>query len=84
MSISAPGGSFGLVLGLHGSGSDGSKEVDEVEDEEEEEKEEEAMPGSGGGLELKMEFCFDCLGLLGEVWQCLSLSLSVICTEISA
>ena len=36
MSISAPGGSLGRVFGLHGNGSDGSKE--EVVDEENEEK----------------------------------------------
>ena len=44
MSSSAPGGSFGRVFGLHGNGSDGSKE-EEVEDEEEDddEEDEEAM-----------------------------------------
>ena len=35
MSSSAPGGSFGRVFGLHGKGSDGSRDVldaDEVEE----------------------------------------------------
>ena len=54
MSISAPGGSFGRVLGLHGKGSDGSKEtvVDEEEvdvEVDEEEDEEEAMVAAAGG-----------------------------------
>ena len=42
MSSSAPGGSLGRVFGLHGNGSDGSKEkvVDREEDEEEEDEEE--------------------------------------------
>jgi hypothetical protein len=54
MSIRSPGGSGGLVLALHGSGSEGSRdfgdeEKDEVEEEgeeEEEEDEEEAMAAS--------------------------------------
>ena len=29
MSSSAPGGSLGRVFGLHGNGSDGSKEIEE-------------------------------------------------------
>ena len=46
MSSSAPGGSLGRVFGLHGNGSDGSKEEvvdreDEGDEEEEEEEDEE-------------------------------------------
>ena len=41
MSSSAPGGSLGRVFGLHGNGSDGSKEEVDVEGEDEEEDDEE-------------------------------------------
>jgi hypothetical protein len=62
MSSRWPGGSRGLVLVLHGSGSEGRRdfgdeeeedEEDEDEDEEVEEDEEEAMAASGGELELE-------------------------------
>jgi hypothetical protein len=51
MSSSAPGWSFGRVFGLHGSGSEGSKDEEE---EEEEEEEDDAMASSGGDLSLSL------------------------------
>jgi hypothetical protein len=58
MSSSAPGGSFGRVFGLHGKGSEGSKEVDEEEvdqqamDEENEEEQHEDQQESDDGIDL--------------------------------
>ncbi len=50
MSSRWPGGSFGLVLALQGSGSEGSRDngaEEEEEDEVEEEEEKEAMAATG-------------------------------------